>query len=86
MNKREFALALSGGGTRGAYEVGAYKALIEMGIKINAIVGTSIGALNAAMFISNGIDSAEDMYNKIVITDILGVDEDINSKKDIFDI
>ena len=86
MNKKEYALALSGGGTRGAYEVGAYKALLEMGIKINAIAGTSIGALNAAMFISNGIDSALDMYKNITITDVIDIDDSINTKKDIFDI
>ena len=86
MNKKEYALALSGGGTRGAYEVGAYKALLEMGVKINAIAGTSIGALNAAMFISNGIDSALDMYKNITITDVIDIDDSINTKKDIFDI
>ena len=86
MKKKEYALALSGGGTRGAYEVGAYKALLEMGIKINAIAGTSIGALNAAMFISNGIDSALDMYKNITITDVIDIDDSINTKKDIFDI
>ena len=55
MNKKEYALALSGGGTRGAYEVGAYKALLELGINIKAITGTSIGALNGAMFLSTDI-------------------------------
>lgn len=85
MKKKDYALALSGGGTRGAYEVGAYKALNEIGINIKAIAGTSIGALNGAMFLSANLEKAEDMYNKIDISDVLDVDNDINTDKDIFD-
>lgn len=85
MKKKNYALALSGGGTRGAYEVGAYKALNEIGINIKAIAGTSIGALNGAMFLSANLEKAEDMYNKIDISNVLDVDNDINTDKDIFD-
>ena len=75
MKKKDYALALSGGGTRGAYEVGAYKALNEIGINIKAIAGTSIGALNGAMFLSANLEKAEDMYNKIDISNVLDVDD-----------
>lgn len=47
------ALLLGGGGSRGAVEVGFYKALFELGIPVNQIFGTSIGALNGA-FIAVG--------------------------------
>lgn len=45
-------LVLSGGGAKGAYEVGVWQALEEAGIASNiiAISGTSVGALNAALF------------------------------------
>lgn len=87
MKNKEYALALSGGGTRGAYEVGAYRALKEMGINIVAIAGTSIGALNGAMFVSDNLDKAEEMYNKIKINNVIDIDENIgiNPDKDIFD-
>ena len=48
--KRSYGLVLAGGGTKGAYEVGAWKALRELGVDITAIVGTSIGAINGALF------------------------------------
>lgn len=48
----KYALALAGGGTRGAFEAGVWKALEELNIKISAIAGTSIGALNGAVFAS----------------------------------
>lgn len=47
---KEWALVLEGGGAKGAYQVGAYFALMEMGFDFSKIVGTSIGAFNGAMF------------------------------------
>ena len=48
------ALVLAGGGAKGAYEVGVWKAMQEMGIDktIKVISGTSIGAINASLFAS----------------------------------
>lgn len=42
-------LALEGGGAKGAYEIGAYKALIDNGYTFRMVTGTSIGAVNAAL-------------------------------------
>ena len=43
------ALSLSGGGPRGAFEVGAIHALAhEYGINPHYLAGTSVGAINAA--------------------------------------
>lgn len=42
------ALALSGGGNRGALQAGAIDALVAAGIRFDAFAGTSVGALNAA--------------------------------------
>ena len=47
------ALVLCGGGSRGAYEVGAYQALVEAGYTFDIIVGTSIGALNGALIVQD---------------------------------
>jgi len=44
------ALCLSGGGAKGAYQVGALKALSESGRSWNSVHGISVGALNAAWF------------------------------------
>ncbi|MFN8500077.1 MAG: patatin-like phospholipase family protein [Anaerolineae bacterium] len=42
------AFVLSGGGSRGALQVGALRALLERGIQPDMLVGTSVGGLNAA--------------------------------------
>jgi NTE family protein len=52
------ALVLSGGGGRGAYECGVYKYLEEVGWEPDILVGTSIGAINAAA-IASGRSAAD---------------------------
>ena len=45
---KEYGIVLEGGGARGAYQIGAWKALKEAGIRIKGISGASVGALNSA--------------------------------------
>jgi len=52
------ALVLGGGGARGALQVGALRALFEVGFQPELLVGTSIGALNAAYLARNGCNLA----------------------------
>lgn len=47
------AIVLSGGGARGALQVGALKALIEFGERPDVVVGTSIGSWNGAWLAHN---------------------------------
>ena len=60
--KEEFGLVLEGGGAKGSYEIGACKALEELGIKITAVAGTSVGALNGAMVAQHEIDKAYQLW------------------------
>ena len=48
-NTKTYAIALEGGGAKGAYEIGVWKALDEAGIKFNAVAGTSVGSMNGAL-------------------------------------
>ena len=80
-NDAKWGLVLSGGGTRGAYEAGAWKALQELHIPIRGISGTSIGALNAAMFLCCELKQIEDIYRGIRMTDVLPVGEKILTEK-----
>jgi len=56
MPARVLAFVMSGGGARGALEAGALRALLEAGIRPDMLVGTSIGAVNAACLALNGLD------------------------------
>ena len=45
-------LVLSGGGAKGAYQVGVLKALHELGANVDMVAGASMGALNGAVLAS----------------------------------
>lgn len=85
MDEKEYGLVLAGGGTKGAYQVGVWKALNELGIKIKGIVGASIGALNGALFLQNDFKTIEEMYETIKISNIMKVNG-VNEEKNIFDL
>lgn len=62
-NKDRLALVLSGGGGRGAAHLGIIKALFEQGIKPDIYIGSSVGAIIAAMMaVYDDIDCAIDRY------------------------
>ncbi|MEG0291598.1 MAG: patatin-like phospholipase family protein [Anaerovoracaceae bacterium] len=59
------ALVLSGGGARGSYEIGVWKALRELGIEIDIVTGTSIGAVNGAMVVVDQYEKAEALWKEL---------------------
>ncbi len=67
------ALVLGGGGSRGAVGVGLYRALVELGIRIDLIVSSSIGAVNGAL-IAAGLSpkELEDCWRALRTTDVVG--------------
>ena len=52
-NNGQVVLVLQGGGALGAYQGGVYQALHEAGVEPDWIIGTSIGAINAALITGN---------------------------------
>lgn len=56
---------LSGGGSRGAFEVGVLKKLFYNGVPLDSVYGTSAGALNATGFSFMGVDNLWTLWNKI---------------------
>ncbi len=59
------AVVLSGGGARGSYEVGVWKALRELGYTYDIVTGTSVGSLNGALMVQNDISTAYEMWEKL---------------------
>ena len=57
------ALALSGGGAKGAFQVGALRALAARGISFDLFTGVSVGALNAALAARGKLDDLEAFWN-----------------------
>lgn len=59
------ALVLSGGGAKGGYHIGVWKALRELGWKPDIVTGTSVGALNGAMVVLDNYDAAVNVWQNI---------------------
>ena len=59
------AIVLSGGGSRGAYQIGVWKALRKLRIKYDIVTGTSVGALNGALMIQNKFREAYNLWSKM---------------------
>src|SRR5262245_37847681 len=59
------ALVLSGGGSKGAYEAGVAAALVERGLPIRLVAGSSAGALNAAMLVDGRMDRLEALWRNL---------------------
>ena len=74
---KEYGLVLEGGGAKGAYQIGAWKALKEAGIPIKGIAGTSVGALNGALIAMDDFEKAEKIWETIRYSRVMDVDDDL---------
>lgn len=73
---KKFALALCGGGGKGAYQIGVWKALAELDMtkNIEAVSGTSVGALNAVLIALGDLENAQRIWKSIRPETLLSVD------------
>ena len=80
-------LVLAGGGVKGSYQVGAYLAFKECGIKIDGVVGTSIGSFNAALICSGMEKELYEFWKSVDVGKLLNFNSkyvDSVNKKDKF--
>ena len=64
-------LVLAGGGARGSYQVGVWRALEELGWSAGVVAGTSVGCLNGAMYVLDQYETARDMWLSIRSGDVM---------------
>lgn len=60
-----YGLVLEGGGAKGAYQIGAYMAIVEEGLEVKGVSGTSIGAINGAMIVQGDYERCYEIWNNI---------------------
>jgi NTE family protein len=87
----ENVLVMQGGGSLGAFAVGAFKALVKHNVRIDIAAGTSIGAVNAAIIVGSKTDhpekDLEDFWMEIgessanIIPDIFTYDWDSHARR-----
>ena len=74
------AIVLSGGGSKGSYQIGVWRALRKLHIRYDIVTGTSVGALNGALMVQNKFHKAIKLWSKINMEFLFG-DEATNSTK-----
>ena len=74
-----YALALEGGGAKGAWQIGAWRALREAGIRVTAVAGSSVGSLNGALITMGDLERAEEIWRNIRYSQVMDVDDDAMS-------
>ena len=69
----KLGLVLAGGGGKGAYEIGVWQALRDLGLEqsVAAVSGTSVGALNAALFATGDLERARTVWRDLSPTHII---------------
>ena len=71
------AIVLSGGGAKGAYQIGFWKAIRKLKIKYDIVTGTSIGAINGAFMVQNTYHNVFKLWSTMNYKKIYNLD--INS-------
>jgi NTE family protein len=67
------ALVLSGGGAKGAWEAGAAVALLEAGLPVRLVAGSSAGALTAAMLADGRLDRLQALWRSLSREQVYGL-------------
>lgn len=71
MENKKKAIVFAGGGSKGAYQLGVWKALNELGESFDIATGTSIGSINAAFYVQKDYDAAQKMWSEVTAGDIM---------------
>ena len=79
-----YSLVLAGGGGKGAYQIGAWKALMELGISFDAIAGVSIGSINGALIAAGDYDKAVEMWNNVSLDKGVKINEALPDPDNLF--
>ena len=79
IDNEKYGVVFGGGGAKGAYEIGVWKALNELKIPVGVVVGTSVGALNGAIMVQGDFDVACTMWNDLTMSKIF----DFGEEKDV---
>lgn len=81
---KPFGLVLAGGGGKGAYQIGAWEAMREIGVHFNAIAGVSIGSINGALIAADDFQAASELWNNISLDKGVNFSEPLPDPENLF--
>lgn len=80
----KYGLVLAGGGAKGAYQLGAWKALRELGIEFSVVAGVSIGSINGALIASGCYDEAVELWKCASVDRGVKITEELKDPENLF--
>ena len=75
------AIVLSGGGAKGSYEIGVWKALRHLNINYDIVTGTSVGALNGALMVQKDYLKALFLWYNLKYKDVFEIKENYTEEE-----
>ena len=81
---KKYGLVLAGGGAKGAYQLGAWKAMRELGIEFSAVAGVSIGSINGAFIASDCYDEATKFWESASIDKGVSITQELKDPEKLF--
>lgn len=81
---KKYGLVLAGGGGKGAYQIGAWKALREMRISFDAIAGVSIGSINGALIAAGDMNKAIEFWHNVSVEKGIKIDGELADPENLF--
>lgn len=81
---KPYGLVLAGGGAKGAYQIGAWKAMREMGVTFNAVAGVSIGSINGALIVADEYDKALELWQTVTVDKGVNIEEELPDPENLF--
>ena len=79
-----YSLVLAGGGGKGAYQIGAWRALRELGVSFDAIAGVSVGSINGALIAAGDYEKAVEMWNNVSLDKGVKINEELPDPDNLF--
>lgn len=73
-------LALEGGGAKGSFQAGLMRALLDHGYVFDGAVGSSIGALNAAMLVQGDFEKSYEIWNNMEFSKLFDFEDEYAEK------
>ncbi len=81
---KKYGLVLAGGGGKGAYQIGAWKALREMHISFDAIAGVSIGSINGALIAAGDMNKAVEFWHNVSVKKGIRIETELVDPENLF--
>lgn len=81
---KEYGLVLAGGGAKGVYQLGAWKAMRELGVKFSVVAGVSIGSINGALIAADCYEEAKQLWQCASVDKGVKIAKDLKDPENLF--